>query len=136
MNIRQAVLMMSLLAPLAGYSANWVKFPISSIEGSVYFLDTDSAQRQGPYLSLWERLVLNLPRTEPTLGTFQSALFRMSYDCRRQSAALLESRFYRDAASQEEISNHIRRRPQYRFIVPDTPAAMKLEEACKLSRRR
>lgn len=135
-NIRQAVLTLSLLTPMTGYPADWVKFPISSIEGSAYFLDTDSAKKQGPYLSIWERLVLNMPRTDPTLGTFQSALFRMSYDCRRQAAAVLETRFYKDAASQDEISSHIRRRPQYRFIVPDTPAAMKLEEACKLIRRR
>ena len=37
--------------------ANWIKLPMSSMEGSDYALDSDSAERSGPIVRVWERLV-------------------------------------------------------------------------------
>ncbi len=133
---RLALLAAWLAAPVTGYGSDWVQMPFSSIEASVYFMDAGSLVRRGSFVRVWERLVFNTPRTNPALGAFQSAQFYLSYDCRRQSAALLETRLYRDAASQDLITTHIRPRPRYLYAAPDTPAAMKLEEVCNRAKRR
>ena len=125
-------LVMALLAPVSGFGSNWVKFPVTSVEGSSYFLDTDSLVKKGPFVRLWERLILKKPSENPSLGPFQSALFYMSYDCGHKSAALLETRFYKDSDSRDQIAHRIHTHPKYMYVAPDSPPEMKLNEVCKL----
>lgn len=126
------ILILALAAPVSGFARNWVRIPITSVEGSAYFMDADSVARQGQFVRLWERLVLNVPSRDTTLEPFQSTLFLMSYDCGHKAAALLEAKFYSDAESRELIDHHIRSRPKYLYVAPDSPSAMKLDEACNL----
>jgi hypothetical protein len=115
---------------------NWVRIPITSVEGSAYFMDADSVRRQGQFVRLWERLVLRWPSKDTALKPFQSSLFLMSYDCRRKAAAVLETKFYSDMESRELIDHHIRSRPKYLYVAPDSPSELKLEEACRLTQGR
>ena len=126
---RLALLAAGLLPGLA-QSANWVKIPVLSIEGSSYFIDTQSLLKSGRFVRVWERLVLDKPRAEPVLGTFQTSEFYMAYDCRQQAAALLESKFYEDATARKPFAHRIRSSAKYMYSAPDSPAAMKLDMVC------
>jgi hypothetical protein len=113
-------------------SANWVTLPMSSMEGSDYALDVDSAERSGPIVRVWERLVFKRFQEDSAFGAFHAVMFHMAYNCRRRSAAILETRFYRDIDLKQLTANRIRAKPRYLYVAPDSPSEMKLEEACKI----
>ena len=113
-------------------SANWIRLPTSSMEGSDYALDSDSAERSGPIVRVWERLVFKRFQEDTAFGAFHAVMFHMAYNCRRRSAAILETRFYRDIDLKELTAKRIRTKPRYLYVAPDSPSEMKLEEACKI----
>lgn len=127
-----AVLLMTCLWSVSARSANWVTLPMSSMEGSDYALDVDSAERSGPIVRVWERLVFKRFQEDSAFGAFHAVMFHMAYNCRRRSAAILETRFYRDIDLKQLTANRIRAKPRYLYVAPDSPSEMKLEEACKI----
>jgi len=131
---RMLALIMACFMPAIGYGSNWVPIPVSSLEGSALYVDTESVVKKGNFVRIWERLVLNRPSKYPAIGTFQSCKFYMSYNCGQKSAALLETRFYKDFDSLEEVANSIHARPRYMFVAPGTPSETKLDEVCKLAK--
>jgi hypothetical protein len=126
------VVLMTCLWSLPARSANWVTLPMSSMEGSDYALDVDSAERSGPIVRVWERLVFKRFQEDSAFGAFHAVMFHMAYNCRRRSAAILETRFYRDIDLKQLTANRIRAKPRYLYVAPDSPSEMKLEEACKI----
>jgi hypothetical protein len=127
-----AVVLMTCLWSVPARSANWVTLPMSSMEGSDYALDVDSAERSGPIVRVWERLVFKRFQEDSAFGAFHAVMFHMAYNCRRRSAAILETRFYRDIDLKQLTANRIRAKPRYLYVAPDSPSEMKLEEACKI----
>jgi hypothetical protein len=126
------VVLMICLWSVPARSANWVTLPMSSMEGSDYALDVDSAERSGPIVRVWERLVFKRFQEDSAFGAFHAVMFHMAYNCRRRSAAILETRFYRDIDLKQLTANRIRAKPRYLYVAPDSPSEMKLEEACKI----
>ena len=126
----------ALAIPAVGHAERWVPLSVPGFEGiTTYYVDTDSLVRKGNIVRAWERLVFSRPHDLPPIGRVESSRYHMAYDCQRKSAAVLESAFYKDADSLNELDHRIRSKPKYLVIAPGTSLDNKLEEVCRLAKR-
>ncbi len=111
--------------------------PVPGFEGiSSYYVDTDSMVRKGRIVRVWERLVFSYPHHLPPVGRVESSKYHIAYDCAHKSAAVLETTFYKDADSLNELERRIRAKPKYLVIAPGSSPEHKLDEVCRLAKWR
>jgi hypothetical protein len=125
------------LVSMAGHAERWVPLSVPGFEGiSSYHVDTDSLVRKGHIVRVWERLVFSYPHHLPPIGRVESSKYLMAYDCAHKSAAVLESTFYKDADSLNELERRVRAKPKYLVIAPGSSPEHKLDEVCRLAKGR
>jgi len=132
-----AAWVVAFLVPMAGHAERWVPLSVPGFEGiSSYHVDTDSLVRKGHIVRVWERLVFSYPHHLPPIGRVESSKYLMAYDCAHKSAAVLESTFYKDADSLNELERRVRAKPKYLVIAPGSSPEHKLDEVCRLAKGR
>jgi hypothetical protein len=130
-------LLVGFYLPKTCLGESWVPLSVPGFEGiSSYYVDTDSLVRKGNIVRVWERLVFAYPHHLPPIGRVESSKYLMAYDCAHKSAAVLESTFYKDADSLNELERRVRAKPKYLVIAPGSSPEHKLEEVCRLAKRR
>ena len=135
-HLRAAGLLATLIPALV-WAEQWKPLSVPGFEGiTAYYVDTDSLVRKGNIVRAWERLVFSRPHDLPPIGRVESSRYHMAYDCQRKAAAVLESAFYKDADSLNELEHRVRPKPKYLVIAPGTALDNKLEEVCRLAKRR
>jgi len=128
---------LAFFVPMSGHAERWVPLSVPGFEGiSSYYVDSDSLVRKGNIVRVWERLIFSHPHQLPPIGRVESSKYLIAYDCAHKSAAVLESIFYKDVDSLNELERRVRAKPKYLVMAPGSSPEHKLDEVCRLAKRR
>jgi hypothetical protein len=114
------------LIPIAPvYAANWI-FVNTNKDGAVFYYDSDTIQRSGNRVTIWEKTDYSRDKTT----NYRQTITRYRYDCAERTSTLLQgTAYYPDGKSETFVYNNYEQK-EY-ALPPDSVGETMLEAVCR-----